>query len=121
MPRPRKEKTEVIRIREQDAQRLRQLQLKVGLPSVADAMALLIQQYNATKKDSTDWLITSKYTLESVVAEMDILTQCDKRYEGWKGYEIQEIEPGAFHVVSPLGGSVTIKDGDEVMNKLLAV
>ena len=68
--RPRKDVTEVIRIRESDAQKLRQLQLKTGLKSIADAMTLMTQQYVITMRNGH--LISRPNTLESVTLEVDL-------------------------------------------------
>lgn len=114
MSRPRKEKTEVIRIREIDAQRLRQLQLKTGLPSIADAMTLLVQQYNTACREGKDQLIARKYTLEAVDLEVFILSECDQRFVGWKGSEVTEIEPGRYRIKSKSGSDVIVENGMEV-------
>ena len=116
--RPRKEPTEIVRIRVADAHKMRQMQLTMGLPCFADAVALMAQQYSITF--GGDHLATRKYTLEAVEKELEVLSACMPRFAGWKGAEVKEVEPGEYTIASRLGAEVTVKDGMEVAAVLMS-
>ena len=116
--RPRKDVTEVIRIRESDAQKLRQLQLKTGLKSIADAMTLMTQQHVITMRNGH--LISRPNTLESVELEVELLSSSDQRFVGWKDSVIEEAGPGEYTIASKMGSKVTVPKGMQVSVILLS-
>ncbi len=113
MSRPRKEPTDLVRVRESDLQKLRQLQVRRQLPCLADAMTLMAQQYSVAQQDSH--FTTLKYTLESVTGELEILSKNDVRFAGWRDSVVTEVGPGEWTIASKLGSVVTIKDGMDVV------
>ena len=116
--RTRKATSEVIRVRESDAQKLRQLQLKTGLKSIADAMTLMTQQYVITMRNGH--LISRPNTLESVTLEVDLLSASDNRFIGWQDAVIEEAGPGEFTIASKMGSKVTVPKGMQVSMILLS-
>ncbi len=118
MANPRKEKTEVMRIRESDADKLRQLQVKRSLKCLADAVTLMAQQYSIRMNDGH--LVGSKHTLESVENELKVLAQGDPRFVGWKGSVVEEVTDGEWTIESKLGSTVTIRDGMAIESVLLS-
>ena len=123
MARGRKEKTEIVRIREVDAQQLRTLQLSMGLPSIADALAVVVKEHGqeSTSREQhavalvEGQLAARKYTLESVKSELNVLSECLTEFAGWRGSAVTEVSPGEWSIASRLGSKVTVRNGMEVV------